>query len=156
VQTAGDPTFITLDDWDHDADTDIVYGTIKSPSAGLRVRLNTGAWATWSETTLPRPSNFGEYQGEAIGDLDGDGLRDVVATASSADNAISGVVWLRAPNWDRGEISGVPGSKYDNVVLDDIDGDGDLDVVTSEQNGNSNADPSGRLGVVWYENPLVP
>ena len=53
-------------------------------------------------------------------------------------------------------ISGPEGFIFDVIELIDLDGDGDLDVVTIEQN-----DPEyGRqkikgleLGVVWYENP---
>jgi hypothetical protein len=43
------------------------------------------------------------------------------------------------------EISGPTGVKYDLVALVDLDGDGDLDVITTEENTN--------LGVIWYENP---
>jgi FG-GAP-like repeat len=35
--------------------------------------------------------------------------------------------------------------KMDNVYLADVDGDGDLDVVTTEENGG--------WGVIWFENP---
>ena len=34
----------------------------------------------------------------------------------------------------------------DNAWLGDIDGDGDLDAVTTEENGG--------WGVIWFENPL--
>ena len=36
--------------------------------------------------------------------------------------------------------------KMDNAWLGDIDGDGDLDAVTTEENGG--------WGVIWFENPL--
>ena len=39
------------------------------------------------------------------------------------------------------------GSKYDLVELIDLDDDGDLDVLTCEENVN--------LGVIWYENPTI-
>jgi hypothetical protein len=83
-------------------------------------------------------------------DLDLDGDLDLVLSHSHADGDLSGVVWLAAQqdgSWLRGEVSGSPGTKYDNVSLEDVDLDGDLDIVTSEQ--------IDQLGVVWYENPTA-
>jgi hypothetical protein len=49
------------------------------------------------------------------------------------------------------DISGKEGVKYDFILLKDMDGDGDLDVITSEETA---ADGSKKgLGVIWYENP---
>ena len=88
----------------------------------------------------------------------------MVFTYAAADGALSGVVWLKntgtnaSPVWERGEIDGSVGIKYDNVELVDIDADGDLDAITSEQHadtdGNSLVGPG--LGAVWYENPRLP
>ena len=47
--------------------------------------------------------------------------------------------------WDLQPISGVDGVKHDLVVPVDLDGDGDLDILTCEEVKN--------LGVIWYENP---
>jgi len=44
-------------------------------------------------------------------------------------------------------VSGPEGVKYDLVALVDLDGDGDLDVITTEETAN--------LGVIWYENPTM-
>jgi len=43
------------------------------------------------------------------------------------------------------DISGPKGVKFDRIELIDLDGDGDLDVLTCEERDN--------LGVIWYENP---
>jgi hypothetical protein len=67
---------------------------------------------------------------------------------SHAEGDRSGVVWLaavEAGGWERREISGPTGTKFDNVELVEVDGDEDPDVVTTEQ--------IEQLGVVWYENP---
>jgi hypothetical protein len=52
------------------------------------------------------------------------------------------------------------GIKHDNLVLQDLDGDGDLDIITTEENGArgllSRLLPgliTRGLGLIWYENP---
>jgi len=52
--------------------------------------------------------------------------------------------------WESHELSGPEGSKFDRIELIDLDGDGDLDVLTCEENYGIN---SKGLGVIWYENP---
>ena len=65
-----------------------------------------------------------------------------------------GVFWLRQPeqaaesSWVAGDISGAPGIKFDLIELLDLDADGDLDVLTSEEREGGSG-----LGVLWYENP---
>ena len=71
----------------------------------------------------------------------------------SCENAgdMIGMAWMsyifsvNDPLWNTQAISGVRGSKFDLVQLLDLDGDGDLDVITTEEKSN--------LGVMWYENP---
>jgi hypothetical protein len=53
--------------------------------------------------------------------------------------------------WEWHNISGPIGYKYDRIELLDLDGDGDLDVVTTEENYGQN---SSGLGLLWFENPL--
>ena len=71
---------------------------------------------------------------------------------------MSGIVWLSYeqsvfdPVWRRNEISGPVGSKYDRLELLDLDGDSDLDALTTEENYGEG---SAGLGVIWYENPGV-
>jgi hypothetical protein len=79
-----------------------------------------------------------------------------VFSYTHAYGALSGVIWLRntGSGYERGEISGEDGEKFDNLELYDIDGDGDLDVVTSEQGTAGVTPPSEKLGVVWYENVI--
>jgi hypothetical protein len=52
-------------------------------------------------------------------------------------------------NWDFYKLSGLKGRKFDLVTLIDLDGDGDLDVLTNDENEEGDG-----LGVVWYENPV--
>lgn len=100
---------------------------------------------TWGSVTIPQPVGVGHVHAVAPGDIDRDGELDLVFTYSAAAGDLSGVVWLRGPTWTRGEISGPDGDKFDNLVLHDMDGDGDLDVLTTCE----------QLGLIWYENPTV-
>lgn len=47
--------------------------------------------------------------------------------------------------WEPRDIGGPKGIKYDRIELLDLDGDGDLDLLTCEER-DFNA-------VLWYENP---
>ncbi|MCY4187270.1 MAG: hypothetical protein OXD30_02175, partial [Bryobacterales bacterium] len=50
-----------------------------------------------------------------------------------------------ASRWMATDVSGPDGAKFDRVELVDLDGDGDLDILTCEE--------ADQLGIVWYENP---
>jgi hypothetical protein len=47
--------------------------------------------------------------------------------------------------WVAHDISGARGTKYDLIEMIDLDGDGDLDLLTTEETDIN--------GVIWYENP---
>ena len=93
-----------------------------------------------------------EGRSVAMGDIDLDGKTDLVVATAAGSAEQSGVWWLRYsksatdPNWDGHDISGPQGIHFGRIELTDIDGDGDLDVLTSEKEEN--------LGVIWYENPV--
>lgn len=102
-------------------------------------------WGGWSGTNVPWPDSMGGYQAAALADIDGDGLTDIVASAADAVGELEGVTWLRAPAWTPHEVSGAPGEKFDAVEVVDLDRDGVLDIVTTEQNDG--------LGIVYYTRP---
>ena len=104
----------------------------------------------WKEASIPFPGQTGTGKAVAIGNIDGDGVPDLVATCENSENA-TGVFWMkRGPEgkWEAREISGrEEGVKFDRIELIDLDGDNDLDVLTCEERHN--------LGVIWYENPAL-
>ncbi len=105
---------------------------------------------TATSKTIPMPPDTGSGKGVAIDDIDLDGRNDIVFTCEHAEG-LRGVMGYRQsgtkqnPQWQPFDIGGVAGTKFDRIELIDLDGDGDLDLLTCEEKEN--------LGVIWYENP---
>jgi hypothetical protein len=141
--------FLTTGDLDGDGLRDIVCAV--SGGSILFLRATGDAGKAWQVHDIPMPPNCGTGKGVAVGDIDGDGKNDVVFTCENAIGNRSGVRWLAYQKtgagftWTDHEISGAAGVKFDRVELLDLDGDGDLDVLTCAEREN--------LGVFWYENP---
>lgn len=106
--------------------------------------------SSWRSYPINLPEQAGNGKGVHAGDINLDGRLDIVFSCEGAREK-SGVMCLSyrgSPTdavWDAHDISGPEGVKFDLVQLLDLDGDGDLDVLTCEEQTN--------LGVVWYENP---
>ncbi len=105
---------------------------------------------SWEDLRLDLPEDAGTAKAVAVGDIDLNGSPDVVFSCEQAKGELSGVWWFSYKNSSKGtmnarNISGPQGIKYDRIELVDMDGDGDLDVLTCEETAN--------LGVIWYENP---
>jgi hypothetical protein len=136
--------FMDLADLDGDGLQDAVVAT--KPADVLLFRRLDRSGTRWEASTVPYPERTGGAKSVAVGDLDGDGKPDLVLSCEGAKGELSGVVALlrRGDAWIPREISGPAGTKFDRVQLVDLDGDGDLDVLTCEETEN--------LGVIWYEN----
>jgi hypothetical protein len=105
--------------------------------------------AEWQQHEIPMPENTGTGKAVSIGDIDKDGRNDLVVSCENAERK-HGVFRLSRnakDEWEAFAISGLEGTKFDLVPLLDIDGDGDLDVITTEEREN--------LGLIWYENPDI-
>jgi FG-GAP-like repeat len=105
---------------------------------------------SWRAYPVELPKEAGEAKGVAVDDINLDGKQDLVFTCEHAHQR-SGVMWMEYEysamnsHWKAHDISGQQGAKFDQPQLIDLDGDGDLDVVTTEESTN--------LGLIWYENP---
>jgi hypothetical protein len=104
---------------------------------------------TWAESVIAiDAADLGDAKAAKLADLDGDGLTDLVFTCENAGGPREGIVWLRRQAdgpWQQRTLGGPEGLKFDLIQTLDLDGDGDLDVLTCEERD--------QLGVVWYENP---
>ncbi|GAA5510935.1 VCBS repeat-containing protein [Novipirellula caenicola] len=150
--------FIAIGDinGDDQADIAIAGGEEGSPqwSHKLTVLLRTNQTGdpTYHEIILDQPcGNF--PKGVAIVDLTGGSkTKQIVITPKQGDlwtANYEGDPMIKG-NWMTQALV-TPGAKtrkkMDNVYVADIDGDGDQDIATTEENGG--------WGVIWFENPSV-
>ena len=151
-----EPMFMTLGDVNGDKIEDVVItgGSLGKLARKLIVLLRTNKTGdpTFKEIIIDQPAgNF--PKGVAITDLDGNPQKKEILVIPKG-----GDLWtatysgdsMEPKNWAATPIT-MPGSetrkKMDNAWLGDLDGDGDLDVITTDENGG--------WGVIWFENPVA-
>ena len=116
------------------------------------------AGKAWTEYPITYPAIASLPKAAAVGDIDLDGRPDIVLSAEQARGDRQGIVLLRyrnspfEPQWEAFDVSGPQGMKFDLNLLLDVDDDGDLDILNTEENDNAAGGNPG-LGLVWYENP---
>lgn len=141
--------FLQLADLDRDGLEDALVSV--KPQQILFLRRLDRSGDRWETHTINCPTNTGTAKAVSAGDIDLDGQLDLVFSCEQAVSPRHGLMWLSNANplddagWRAHELSGADGVKHDLVPLVDLDGDGDLDVITTEEVKN--------LGVIWYENP---
>ena len=109
--------------------------------------------STWP---LHRISGDLEEEGIALGDIDGDGDLDIAGVGADGHH----VVWLENPGslsleWKThmvGDQIDVSQSWLDRIALADINGDGHLDVIATEER----QDWALAAHLYWYESPADP
>ena len=138
--------FLDIGDYDNDGDDDIL-AAVKGNAVLLLERQRAGDFVA-REMALP-----GKFYPKAValGELTGDDVKEIVMSVDGTTAVEPRVFYLTRESiddadWDLVDIGGPTGRKFDRIELLDLDGDGDLDVVTTEEAEN--------LGLIWYENPL--
>jgi hypothetical protein len=143
--------FLDYADLDGDGLRDVIVPT--SNRKLIFYKRQDKAGKTWQRIDLPFPDKVATGKAVRVADINLDGKPDLVVSFEGATGDRSGIVWMSyrkavTDTWDVHELSGSPGSKFDMVQLFDLDNDGDLDVLSTDERA-----PGGGLGVVWYENP---
>ena len=151
------PDVINIHDWDGDKINDLVItGGSKGNLANkliVLLRTNKSGDPTFKEILIDQPcGNF--PKDVAVIDLDADQSKSEILvipkqgdiwTATYTDESMLASSWKSVPI----KILGAETRrKMDNAWLGYLDGDADLDVVTTEENGG--------WGVIWFENPHKP
>lgn len=111
----------------------------------------------WKEQIIKIPAVTGSAKSVEAGDLNNDGVPDLILSTETLGKVRYGLIWLdgrkisdsKETDWQM--ISGFHNAKYDKVELIDLDQDGDLDVLICEENFGENSEG---LGVIWYENQV--
>lgn len=137
--------FLDLGDVNGDGRTDVAAAA-KPVEIVICLRKADGGWQE-HVLTLDGTS-LGDAKAVKIADVNGDLLPDLFFTCENAKGPREGIVWLeqqRSGPWKQHTLGGPEGLKYDLMQTLDLDGDGDLDIITCEERD--------QLGVVWYENP---
>lgn len=126
--------------------TDLLWGCVKESDQTSKLWLNG--------VQVPYPAPAGPYQDSVLADFNQDGNPDIAVTTGEVGGNIQPTTWPGvflllgdgAGGWTFAAVSGPTGGKWDEIEARDTDGDGDLDITTTEQ----------RLlyGAVIYENPL--
>ena len=150
----------TITDLDGDGLEDILVAVKGGP---IRFHRRVSHFPlTWETHSIEMPPYSGGGKAVEVGDIDLDGQLDLAVSCEHAVNGKIGTFWISCDGspaegrWKPTSISGPEGFINDLIQLTDLDGDGDLDVVTVEEKGPYLAAgyKGKELGVIWYENPV--
>ncbi len=140
----GDYSKPTLADIDGDGDLDLVVG---ESNGTLKYYQNTGTTSSpayEAKTGGNNPFNgidVGDFATPTLADIDGDGDLDLVVGENNGtlkyyqNTGTTSNPAYEAKTGDDNPFNGIDVGDYSKPTLADIDGDGDLDLVTGENNG---------------------
>jgi hypothetical protein len=156
--------FLDIVDLDADGLDDVIIPLLQgsAPDQWLYARRLDATGDNWSVTTIDYPDSnqvpggTGDGKATIAADINGDGQLDLVSSHGMAFSPIQGMVWAEHDGdpvngaWTYHSISGPEGEKFDRIVAMDVDGDGDLDLISTDEDESLTENG---LGVMLYENP---
>jgi hypothetical protein len=126
------PTGVTLGDIDGDGDLDLLCSLFRENSVSVRLNNGSGVFSPPVVVATGEVAVEDSPRGPALGDVDGDGDLDMLV-ANTNSNTVSvrlnnGAGAFAPPTAAANGTVAVDGGPW-RVVLGDVDGDGDLDMV---------------------------
>ena len=110
-----------------------------------------GCYASWCET--------GWYSSPAVADLDGDGKKEIIASAYSIavlDGQTGNLEWRVGPGRDRSEDPSYNHRTWPGIDVTDVDGDGYLEIITAHSGGYVSVyDHNGYFQNGWPQRPTT-
>jgi hypothetical protein len=140
------PMFLGIGDLDGDGRDDLAVPIDQINEVFLVSLIDQGKMFT-----IAAVFGQGNFKGAGIADVDLDGAAEIVMSTEGGNVGVgyfdrlpgsSQNIWTWEPIFDALE-----NPKYDLIALYDVDGDGDLDFLTTEERQG--------LGVIWFENPAI-
>ncbi|UOQ75105.1 FG-GAP-like repeat-containing protein [Hymenobacter cellulosilyticus] len=137
LAVGANPISVTMGDVDGDLDLDLLVGYYSNAST-VSVRLNDGSGNFTAPAMNPNPAVGSYPQSVAVGDVDGDGDLDLF-TANNGSNSASVRLNDGSGNFTAPTTNPNPalGTRPSHVAVGDVDGDGDLDLLTANFGANS-------------------
>jgi prepilin-type N-terminal cleavage/methylation domain-containing protein len=178
TQDGGDVTSVLTLDCAGGNMPDLIVGT-RSPTAGngtIEIWQNSNAASpTFTRQEIIPPAgnlpggNMGEVQAMALGDMDGDGAKDLVVVTRSSDYSGDLLVFknIGRTNGSRFDCQfrkKITGDTPTCLALTDVNGDGKLDIVFATQSGTNtgnlmlwdNTTSGGSMGFSWDRQVALP
>lgn len=170
VKEVRSAAYVGVDDLDQDGTLDIVLSTLMevgdpspfppAPAGAVRLFLGTGDLQQWDEQLLvSTDAGLGFINEPQLLDINGDGVRDIVLNTGFLTFSPGSHQYLPGPGFAgpvpfTAETAGPSSWFWHGVAQSDLDGDGDLDVVTTRTHyeGGFLMPTTWELAVDWYRN----
>jgi hypothetical protein len=137
-------------DFDEDGDTDLFVGGSVTPGTfprhdkNMLLRNNNGVFTDATETLAPQLNNTGIVNHAAYGDIDGDKKKELILAgewmpvmifkhANGKFEPVNPVVSINGKTTNMNRLTGW----WNTVALEDVDNDGDLDILAGNRGLNS-------------------